>query len=185
MKLYALFAARLTSIFFRLILAKIYLRNCDEVGKLTSTNGRPMIKNLGTIRIGKNVAIWSIFDRTKFLVHSDGVLKIGNNTRINGVHISVKNSVTIGDNVRIGPYTLIMDSDFHDVYDRKKEGKKGAVTIGNDVWIASKVTVLKGVTIGEGSMIAAGSVVVKSIPSYSLAAGVPAKVIKDLRKRDT
>ncbi len=183
-KLFVLFAARLLSISFRLLVAKIYLRNCDKVGQLTSTNGRPMIKNNGTIEIGRNVAIWSVFDRTKLLVHAGGKLKIGSNSRINGVHISVKNGVTIGERVRIGPYTLIMDSDFHDVYDRSKEGKKGSVTIGNDVWIASKVTILKGVSIGEGSMIAAGSVVVKSIPPHSLAAGVPARVIKNLRTRD-
>lgn len=179
--LYFLFAGRLVSILFRLMLASLYLRKCNKVGKLTSTNGRPLIKNKGTIEIGNNVAIWSIFDRTKFLVHTDGLLKIGSNSRINGVHISVKNAVIIGENVRIGPYTLIMDSDFHDVYDRTKEGKKGAVKIGNDVWIASKVTILKGVEIGEGSMIAAGSVVVKNVPPYTLAAGVPARVIKDLR----
>lgn len=182
LKLWFYFGERMVSIAYRLLLAKIYLRKCDRVGKLTSANGRPMVKNKGTIEIGRNVAIWSVFDRTKFLVHAGAALRIGSNSRINGVHISVKNSVTIGDNVRIGPYTLIMDSDFHDIHDRKKEGKKGAVVIGNNVWIASKVTVLKGVKIGEGSMVAAGSVVVKDIPPYSLAAGVPARVIRQLDK---
>lgn len=181
LKVIYLFISRMASIFIRLIVAKYYLRKCTSVGKLVTTNGKPFIRNKGKIIIGNEVAIWSIFDRTKLLVHPQGLLSVGNKSRINGVHISVKREVRIGDNVRIGPYTLIMDSDFHDVYEREKEGKKGPVQIGNNVWIASKVTILKGVKIGEGSMIAAGSVVTKDIPSHSLAAGVPAKVIKKLK----
>ena len=53
-----------------------------------------------------------------------------------------------------------------------------AVTIGEGVWIGANVTILPGVDIGEASIIAAGSVVTKNIPSFSIAAGVPAKVIK-------
>ena len=53
------------------------------------------------------------------------------------------------------------------------------VFIGNHVWIGTNVTILKGVTIGDGAIIAAGSVVTKSVPSKCLAAGVPAKVIKE------
>jgi len=52
------------------------------------------------------------------------------------------------------------------------------VIIERDVWIGANVTILKGVAIGEGSIIAAGSVVTKNIPPYSIAGGVPAKVIR-------
>ena len=52
------------------------------------------------------------------------------------------------------------------------------VYIGNDVWIGDKVVVLPGVTIGDGCVIGAGAVVSHSIPPYSVAVGVPAKVIK-------
>jgi acetyltransferase-like isoleucine patch superfamily enzyme len=144
-----------------------------------------MIRNYGRIVLGNRVAIWSVFDRTKLLVQKNGILTIGECTRINGVHISVKNAVTIGKNVRVGPYSLIMDSDFHDITDTRKEGKIEPVVIGDDVWIASKVTVLKGVTIGKGSMIAAGSVVTRDIPEYTLAAGVPARPIKKLKETST
>lgn len=50
--------------------------------------------------------------------------------------------------------------------------------IGNDVWIASSVTVISGVTVGDGAVLGAGSVVVRDIPPYAIAVGVPAKVIK-------
>ena len=48
----------------------------------------------------------------------------------------------------------------------------------NDVWIGTNVTIVAGVTVGKGSVIAAGAVVTKDIPEYSIAGGVPAKVIK-------
>lgn len=52
------------------------------------------------------------------------------------------------------------------------------VIIEEDVWCGANVTILKGVIIGRSSIIAAGSVVTKSVPPYSIVAGVPAKVIK-------
>lgn len=50
--------------------------------------------------------------------------------------------------------------------------------IGNDVFIGANVTVLDGVTIGDGAIIGAGAVVIKDIPPYAIAVGVPAKVVK-------
>lgn len=55
---------------------------------------------------------------------------------------------------------------------------KGAVIIGNNVWIADNVTILSGVKVGDGAVIGSGSIVTKDIPAYSIAAGNPAKVIK-------
>lgn len=52
------------------------------------------------------------------------------------------------------------------------------ITIGNDVFIGANVTILDGITIGDGAIIGAGAVVVKSIPPYAVAVGVPAKVVK-------
>lgn len=53
------------------------------------------------------------------------------------------------------------------------------VTIGHDVWIGARVTILDGVSIGTGAVIAAGSIVTKDVPAYSVVAGVPARIIKD------
>lgn len=55
---------------------------------------------------------------------------------------------------------------------------KGDINIGDDVWIGHRSIILSGVTIGKGAVIAAGSLVNKDIPPYSIAGGVPAKVIK-------
>ena len=53
------------------------------------------------------------------------------------------------------------------------------VYIGNDVWIGDRALILPGVHIGDGSIIAAGAVVTKDVPPYSIAAGVPARKIRD------
>lgn len=60
-------------------------------------------------------------------------------------------------------------------------GEYGRIEIGEDVWLGTHVIVLQGVTIGKGSVVGAGAVVTKDIPPYSIAVGVPAKVI---RKRE-
>ena len=175
-----LFATKLSTIAARLMLAKLYLSSCTKVGHWVTTRHKPLISNKGKLIIGDRVAIWSVFERTKFFVHPGALLRIGSYSRINGVHISVRSSVTIGKRVRIGPYTLIMDSDFHDTSDRSRDGKVKPVVICDDAWIASRAIILKGVTIGRGAMVAAGSVVTHDVPDNALVAGVPARIIRQL-----
>lgn len=77
----------------------------------------------------------------------------------------------------------IFDTDFHCIPSENRNrslGKVAPVVISNNVWLGSRVMVLKGVTIGENSIIAAGAVVAKSIPPNVIAAGVPAKVIRTI-----
>jgi acetyltransferase-like isoleucine patch superfamily enzyme len=178
--LFWIFIIELFSVGFQLLSAKYYLRNCTRVGALTRTLGKPIINTKGEIIIGDNVALWSIFERTKLLVRRGASLKIGTDCRINGAHIGVSNSVIIGNSVRIAPYSLILDNDFHDLQNRRKEGKNAPIIIGNNVWIATRATILKGVKIGDGAIVATGAVVTKDVPPYCVVAGVPAKVIKRL-----
>jgi acetyltransferase-like isoleucine patch superfamily enzyme len=58
---------------------------------------------------------------------------------------------------------------------------KGEVVIGDNVWIGEGAMILPNVHIGEHAIIAANSVVTKDIPAYSIAAGVPAKIIKHIK----
>ena len=55
---------------------------------------------------------------------------------------------------------------------------KGAVVIGNNVWIGDKATILPGVIIGDGAVIGTGAVVTKDVPPYSVVGGNPARIIK-------
>ena len=89
------------------------------------------------------------------------------------------NEVHIGNDVMIGPNTLITTVG-HPISPkgrRKHLGLTDQVHIGDDVWIGGNVTILPGVTIGNNVVIGAGAVVNKDIPDNSLAVGVPAKVI--------
>jgi maltose O-acetyltransferase len=91
--------------------------------------------------------------------------------------------VTIGEDCQIGDQVAIYDCDFHEISPEKRTKTAGEiipVKIGKNVWLGSRVMVLKGVTIGEHSVIAAGSIVTKSIPVRCLAAGVPAVVIRKI-----
>lgn len=82
-------------------------------------------------------------------------------------------TVHTGNHVRIrGMYITDVTEDI------KPKGYDADVVIEEDCWIGCNVTLLSGVTIGRGCTIAAGAVVNKSIPPYSIAGGVPAKVIK-------
>lgn len=85
--------------------------------------------------------------------------------------------ITIGQGVAISENFTIWDSDAHQLFNGSQPTQP--IFIGNKVWIGTNVTVLKGVKIGDGCVIAAGSLVTKDIPSNCLAAGVPAKVIKE------
>ena len=90
--------------------------------------------------------------------------------------------VDIGDNTMIGPGTMIttVGHPLSPLGRRKHQGIAKPVKIGHDVWIGGNVVILPGVTIGDGSVIGAGSVVTRDIPSYSVAVGTPAKVVKQI-----
>lgn len=168
---------------WRIVVAKYYLRKCTSVGKYVSVNGKPIIKNKGEVHLGNEVRVWSEFNQAKIFVRKEGKLKVGNYTRINGAHISVMNEIEIGNYVRISPYVLIMDSDHHNVYNHSSnEFKTCKVVIEDDVWIASKATILKGVRVGKGAVIATNAVVTKDVPPYTLVGGIPAKVLKVLKE---
>ena len=118
-------------------------------------------------------------------VESDARLVIGDNVGMSSTRLWIHDSVTIGDNVKIGGCVLITDTDAHPmdymVRRTSNEGTKSApIVIEDDVWIGAHSVVLKGVTIGARSIIGAGSVVTRSIPADCVAAGNPCRVIRRL-----
>jgi acetyltransferase-like isoleucine patch superfamily enzyme len=109
-----------------------------------------------------------------------GVLKIKGGTGYcsRNLQIECRESITIGAGAAIGPDVMIRDTDSHP-FENSNSVMTSPVRIGNKVWIGARVTILKGVTIGDGSIIAAGSLVTKDIPARCLAAGSPAKVLRE------
>jgi acetyltransferase-like isoleucine patch superfamily enzyme len=113
---------------------------------------------------------------------------IGNNVFFNrNVFIAsvigcVESEIVISDNCLFGPNVVVVAGDHsylnRDSKIRFQDTIPGKIFIGEDCWIGANVTITKDVTIGEGSVIGANSVVTHDIPAYSIAGGVPARIIK-------
>jgi acetyltransferase-like isoleucine patch superfamily enzyme len=102
-------------------------------------------------------------------------LELGSSWLNFGAKVFVRDAVRIGDRCSIGWGVTILDTDFHALGDDRVPR---AVTIGDHVWIGAEAMVLKGVSIGDGAVIGARSVVTRSVPSRTLVAGQPARVIR-------
>jgi maltose O-acetyltransferase len=76
----------------------------------------------------------------------------------------------------IGDECVLLDDDYH--ARQGSERKVAPIRLEDRVWLGTRVIVLRGVTIGEGSVVGAGSVVTRSLPPHSFAAGSPARLIR-------
>ena len=168
----------LRSHFKRLYWTNYFKRHCIEYGSRMRVTGPLAITGGGAIRCGDDLLIrtdW--FGPVQVHVASNANLIMGDKVFLNNrVNISCTEKIEIGNHVDIADECLIIDNDFHGV--GVENPKKAPIIIGDDVWLATRVMVLKGVVIGKGSVIGAGSIVTKSIPPFSFAAGNPARVIK-------
>lgn len=151
----------------------------------------------GDVKLGKNVKIFSfvnlygceIGDETKIgtFVEVQKGTKIGAKCRISS-HSFICEGVTIEDGVFIGHNVTFIN----DKYPRSVRND-GIMTTEND-WhlqrttvkygasIGSSATILGGVTIGENAIVGAGSVITKDVPPNSIVVGVPARVVRKLKK---
>lgn len=119
----------------------------------------------------------------------ESLIEIGPGSVFNNrcVLISEGASISFGANCLIGPELHVMDSNSHDLaLDRRRQPdpRPAPVVIGDDVFIGSRVTILKGARIGRGCVIAAGAVVFPNFeaPELSMIAGNPATVVSRLRE---
>ncbi|MFV0392215.1 MAG: acyltransferase [Paludibacteraceae bacterium] len=84
-----------------------------------------------------------------------------------GQYINAYGGLKMGNNIEMGPNTVITTTN-HDKYDVRKIGYKKGVTIGNNVWIGANCTITAGVVIGNNVTIGAGCVIRKDIPDNSV-----------------
>ena len=136
------------------------------------------------VRLGRNVTIGkaAIVQCTGVVARRGVGLAIGNASAVGAQSfIGAQGGVRIGNDVIMGPGVRIF-SENH-VFDdpqvpiRLQGEVREGVVIEDDCWIGSGVTIVDGVQVGRGSVIAAGAVVTKSLPAFSVAAGVPARVL--------
>ncbi len=161
--------------------ARLRLRSADAVGPHARTLGRPRIQNLGRLTIGAHALLRSVNVPVELCTGPNGTLAIGDGVRLNyGTSIAAEQSVTLGDRVRVGPYVMIVDTDFHDAHARAVRPPAQPVVIEDDVWIGAKASILKGVRIGRGAIVGVGAVVTRDVAPFSIVAGVPAKPVGTL-----
>ena len=121
---------------------------------------------------------FDVFYDGDIICFKNSTLKIGGGFCNSNIKIRCTEKMEIGFDVSISHDVTIMDSDAHNI-EREDYISTKPIKIGNHVWIGSRAMVLKGVTIGDGAVIAAGAVVTKDVPANSMAAGNPAKIIKE------
>lgn len=149
-----------------------FLRNkrvhCEKSVKFGDVHYFEIHENIHSITIRKNV---KFYPHVNITVGENAILNIGENTTINKyTSIVALEQVNIGNNCLIGENVKIYDNNHRiDVLDNvkftnPKEFVTSPINIGNHVWIASNVTILKGVTIGNNVVIGAGCVVHKDVP---------------------
>ena len=160
--------------FRRQLNAAFRLRAVDRLGVRARVTGRPFVMNQGKIRIGRDFHLVAQ-PATSHIVAMGGVIEIGDRVQIGcGAAITSLQRIRIGDDSHIGPYVVILDSDFHIVGDRSAHATPQPVWIGRNVTIGHRVTILRGTTIGNGVRVEAGSVVSGAIADGTVVAGVPA-----------
>jgi acetyltransferase-like isoleucine patch superfamily enzyme len=136
---------------------------------------RISVRSGGELEIGEGTWLRSDLAPVILCVFQDAHIRIGPDCFLNGCHVSAKTGVDIGREAWIGPGSRVWDADQH-AMDFDTPERRQPVRIGNHVWVASDVTVLRGVEIGDGSVIGTRALVTRSIPASSLAYGMPAAV---------
>ena len=139
------------------------------------------------VRIGHDTGVYV---GTMFQLDRGGEVSIGNYGAIAGPIIATSGRISIGDYALISYEVVIADSPFAgppggmEVLRRRADGDRAGeeISISDNVWIGAKAVVLGGAKIGEGSVIGAGAVVDFEVPSYSIVAGSPARIVGTVKR---
>lgn len=160
--------------------ARHWLRQCASVGEQPRLTDKPTLYIYGAqVRIGNGFCLASRPVTSHLVAGPNAVLDIGDDVSIGyGAAIAAYQQVQIGNGTRIGPFVIIMDTNFHGASgDQSVQHDCRPVMIGAGCRIGSRVTITRGASIGDGAEILAGSVVSSAIPPGVCAAGGRARII--------
>ena len=108
-------------------------------------------------------------------------IKIGKDVFVNsGCCFQDQGGVTLGDGCLVGHNVVFATLDHDKCPSKRGDMTAAPIVVGKNVWIGAHATILKGVTIGDGAIVAAGAVVTRDVPPNTIAAGVPARVVKTI-----
>ncbi len=144
------------------------------------------------VKLGKHVVIDGTLE-----CYERGILLVGDYSFVGRSRIFAAQKVDIGKGVLISDNVIILDSDLHSLSALKRfteavawsKGKfpnvydgipSEPIIISDYVWIGANSVILKGSTIGEGAIVGAGSVVTRDVPPYTIVAGNPAQIIREI-----
>jgi acetyltransferase-like isoleucine patch superfamily enzyme len=174
---------------------KFYLKRRNVVfGEKLTVFGKPLVINRGIINIGMNCKLISsskfygqgLQPVSLYTLNETSRINIGNSCTLNGTSIRSVSHISIGNDCVFAPDVKIVDHD-HPLSSTERHSTNyiaEPITIEDNVWVGFNVIILKGIRIGKNSIIGAGSVVVKDIPENCIAAGIPAKVIKEIEYKN-
>ena len=164
-----------------------------NVGRNTRIKGRIERRHpLASVQIGQDSLVAGVLVAES----EDSRLTIGDRVFIGGGSlIDCLHQITIEDDVLISYQVVIMDSDNHSLRASERKGdlqrwrsgiydwtnvKRAPVVICSGAWIGARAIITKGVKVGEGGIVASGAVVTKDVPPFTIVAGNPARVIREL-----
>ena len=145
---------------------------------------------VSVISSSRRATACTLFAPVRLRTHGpEACIELAEGVQLSGTSITARSQhITVGRNTMFAPNCVVVDSDFHAHWPPERRHvdpgyeHDAPVSIGEHVWVGMGCTILKGVRIGEGAVIAAGSVVTRDVPPRCLAAGVPARVVRQLEE---
>ena len=166
--------------------------NCHRVSGAPIVHQPLLLLGLGEIAFGEEVELgwptsphfWTGYCHLEATTQTSRI-ELGRGVQLNNNAFlkSEGEGIRIGARGLLGSDVKIFDSDFHDLDPRRRRGgtpRTAAVELAENVFVGEGSIILKGVAVGQDSVIGAGSVVTSSIPAGVIAAGNPARVVREL-----
>lgn len=159
----------------RVLRARWYLRVSDAIGPRTQIIGGPaIVRNDGKLRVGRRVRLDCSYAPVELRAGRRAEIELGDGVFVNfGTSIVAERRITVGSNVRFGPYCVVADREYPDA-------DPDPIVIEDDVWLAARVVVRPGAHIGRGAVVTAGSIVDGVVPPAVIIGGAPTRLIRRL-----